>query len=325
MDDVCQTINGKPYCSNQYRYKSNINQWIKISQRSATKKCYTLHYSNKSPQMSLVRISSMKLTVNSAIWDPPSPGFPSGSRPDCSVGFGRSSKCKGMEILFHYPGQSLRTKARKSDWTRQETDSLPIEYSMNFRLRDMEVLTQLSRPQHQCNEEWIKDDDIATNNVVGNNTCNFSHIKKDAPLTPCKNPAEFQKFYSADELFQQNLFQHPDPCIMMIGLDFDYTEINKTHPDHSIKRPKHKQKAFEISISYDHLTSFKETINSYDDNTVSLLSILGICMGLAIALTFCQLVDYFLFLMDLLKDGCTKGRPHLRLNINNKVISTHQK
>ena len=89
--------------------------------------------------------------------------------------------------------------------------------------------------------------------------------------------------------------------------------------------PKHKQKVFEVSISYDYLTSFKETINSYDDNTVSLLSILGICMGLAIALTFCQLVDYFLFLMDLLKDGCAKGKPHLRLNINNKVISTHQK
>ena len=292
------------------------------------KKCYTmnLHYGALAEfRQTPARILWVDLNIKSKFWDTSASGYSEETRPECSLGLQLGSKCKGMEIMFHYPGQTLRTTTRKSEWIRHEIDSSPITYSMNFRLRNMEVEYTSNKSDSPCNENWRKDDEMLRDSFIGNSSCRFSHTSDQTNLSLCSTQDEFQKFYTADTNLRKRLYEYMRPCKMMTSLDFDYTEVNQTHPKHTEKRPKHKEKSFQIRITFEDLVSFKEIRYVEGRNIPSFIESIGIFVGLTVGLIIWKLLDCIFILTDILRGTCFKPKKHVRVNFNNKVVSTKQK
>ena len=304
------------------------------------KKCYTmnLHYGGiKQFQQSPSRLQWVELTVENKIWNPeiwkignnsfylPSSGYLEETRPDCSLGLNKASTCRGIEILFHIPGQQLRTSTRKSEWERYETESSPIVYSMDFRLKNMEIQNAIDMSDPPCNENWTYDDEMLRKSLIGNNSCVFSHMENQSISNLCNSREEFKTFYTMDANLRKRLYQYILPCRMMTSLDFDYTEVNKTNPKHTERRPKHKKKSFQIRIAFNDLLSYKET-RYVEGKLISLfIESIGLLVGLTLGLTIWKFVDYFFILKDITRGLCVRRKHHVKVKINNKIITTKEK
>ena len=112
---------------------------------------------------------------------------------------------------------------------------------------------------------------------------------------------------------------------MLTSLDFDYTESNATNPEHTVERPKHKYKSFQIRVAYSDLTAFKEIRHRQGPITALIIKSVGVFGGLVIGLTVWKMWDCFLFFIAITGDLISKRKPHVNVNINNKIISTKPK
>ena len=114
----------------------------------------------------------------------------------------------------------------------------------------MEVVNSLNTMNTPCNENWIKDDEIIKRSLMGANECQFEHTTNQRSLGKCSTQKQFQDFYTADQIIRKSLYKYIPPCRMLTSLDFDYTESNATNPEHTVERPKHKYKSFQIRVAY---------------------------------------------------------------------------
>ena len=188
--------------------------------KSPLTKCFTIDM----PYIKDVQISTFQLMVHKRI-------FPGHIRPPRVVRpIDMLTQWAGFGIIFHYPGQQLRSFSReKYSWPSREENN-GNSYAMIYRFSSMEVWKRRNKPSKPCIDKWVNDDKYVLEKVMEQVGCRptfWSYIN-DLPICKTKNDLEKINKQMANILIIKSLDanDHPPPCQVIHNMQIDYEEYD---------------------------------------------------------------------------------------------------
>ena len=143
----------------------------------------------------------------------------------------------GFKILFHYPHQIFRNNFNtKYQWSEpttpfEEMKRKRLGYYMQFRVRNIEVLTHRNTGNDPCNEDWKNDDAHFINQSLEDVGCTPPQLKC------CNIPicSSMEKLSQIHEVISypttKDLRKYHIPCREIEKLQYEYTEGYATTED----------------------------------------------------------------------------------------------
>ena len=170
--------------------------------RSATRKCFTV----KAPFIENELFWNYGNAISNSI-------FPNGRR---------SAKNK-IYIYLHYPGQ--RCKAYYTIKFRFDSrENKTKNYRMDFRVKNVDVISRRNKPQEPCILEWKNFDENVMNDMAMQAGCRPKYWNLSADVPICTQTIQMKQF--SDQPLPGQIESLSPPCKSIDRLDYVYEEAD---------------------------------------------------------------------------------------------------
>lgn len=269
-----QLTNGTKHQSSNGENSLSTSFYVNL--KSPLTKCFTFDM----PYFKDVQIVTFQLMVHKRI-------FPGHVRPPRVVRtIDRTTRWTGFGIIFHYPGQQLRSFSKeKYSWPSREGNN-DTSYAMIYRFSSMEVWKRRNKPSKPCIEKWVNDDKNVLEKVMKQVGCRPTFWSASNDLHICETKKELQKINEQlANILKLDTNNHPPPCQVIHNLQMDYEEYD-------LFGEETKNDFFIVDITQG-VSYFKEIeqVRAYDEET--LLGNSGGYVGLFLGCSLLQVRKYY--------------------------------
>jgi len=264
-DNVTVSLSDNLIAGYYHTQSDSTDMWLPqyvVSFRSLVQKCFTID----APIVDNKQLKVFEVVVSNKI-------FPKGQR-----SFIEPGQRPSLYTYFHYPGQLFMSyHTVKSDWSSRENKS--ERYSMSFRIKNIDVITNRNKPKKRCLVDWRKHDKYIMNSVMNDVGCRPPYWKSSANLSFCQSFDEMMNFIPHPAT--DRVESYDPPCKHIERLDFNYQEIDIS-PNFG-----NMNDTFSIKQWYDQIR-FRDTIQTKAYPFESLVGNMGGYMGLFLGYSLVQ-------------------------------------
>ena len=193
-----------------HTHADSTHMWLPqyvVSFRSLVQKCFTID----APTVENKQLKVFEVMVNNKI-------FPGAQRRFTGPG-----KASSLYTYFHYPGQQfISYHTVKSDWSSRQNRS--ESYSMSFRIKNIDVITNRNKPKKRCIVDWRDHDKYIMNSIMNDVGCRPPHWLPSSNLSFCQSNEQMKNFIPLPPT--DRVERYDPPCKHIERLDFNYQEID---------------------------------------------------------------------------------------------------
>ena len=184
------------------------NEWKAdhyVSFRASNRKCFTIN----APFQNMGHLWWYWVKVKTDI-------FPHGERLSANK----------IKTYLHYPGQRL-TSYYTIKYDFKSRQNLNVNYEMEYRVRNIDVITRRNKRHASCVEDWRHYDQHFMEFKMNEIGCRPPHWNTTSDLPTCHDAIRMKSFSKQPKTFEIESFD--PPCRVINRLDYIYEEKNLSY------------------------------------------------------------------------------------------------